>query len=86
VPAVPGGYNIAAHALFRRSTTVRLVPLTSAEASDPRVGETAADRLLLLRELGRRRWALTERPTPACDRSTMPVALTTQAEPKVAVW
>ncbi len=60
--------------------TVRIVPLTSDEASDARVGGTAADRLFLLRELSRRMWTLSERPVPVYDRSTMPVRLTTLAE------
>lgn len=60
--------------------TVRIVPLASDEASDARVGGTASERLLLLRELSRRMWVLTGRPVPAYERATMPVRLTTLAE------
>jgi len=60
--------------------TARVVPLRSDEASDARVGGTAAERLALLAELSRRMWALTQQPPPAYTRSTMPVRLSTLGE------
>ncbi len=60
--------------------TARVVPLRSDDASDARVGGTAEERLLLLAELSRRMWALTQRPLPTYTRSTMPVRLSTLRE------
>jgi hypothetical protein len=60
--------------------TARVVPLRSDEASDARVGGTATDRLELLRDLSRRMWALTKRPLPSYDRSSIPVKLTSLSE------
>lgn len=60
--------------------TARVVPLRSDEASDARVGGTAAERLALLAELSRRMWALTQNPLPAYTRSTIPVRLSTLGE------
>lgn len=60
--------------------TARVVPLRSDEASDARVGGTAAERLALLSELSRRMWALTQNPLPAYTRSTIPVRLSTLGE------
>ena len=60
--------------------TARVVPLRSDEAADARVSGTAEERLMLLGELSRRMWALTQRPLPAYTRSTMPVRLSTLRE------
>lgn len=54
--------------------------MRSDEASDARVGGTAAERLALLAELSRRMWALTQNPLPAYTRSTIPVRLSTLGE------
>lgn len=64
----------------RSRMTARVVPLRSDDASDARVGGTAEERLLLLAELSRRMWALTQRPLPTYTRSTMPVRLSTLRE------
>ena len=56
--------------------TARVVPLDSPEASDSRVGGSAADRLRLLSQLSMRAWALTKRPLPRYTRSTMPITIT----------
>jgi hypothetical protein len=60
--------------------TARVVPLTSDEAGDARVGGTAAERLALVAELSRRMWVLTKRPIPSYTRKTMPVRVTTLAD------
>lgn len=60
--------------------TGRVVPLRSDEASDARVGGTAAERLALVRELSERMWALSGRPVPTYTRATIPAKLTTLAE------
>jgi hypothetical protein len=64
----------------RNQMTARVVPLTSDEAGDGRVGGTPSDRLALLAELSRRMWELTRRPSPEYTRATMPVKLTTLEE------
>jgi len=55
--------------------TVRIVPLHGAEASDSRVGGTAAERLALVTSLSERLWTLTSKPLPVYTRATMPIAL-----------
>lgn len=60
--------------------TARVVALRSDEAADARVGGTAEERLLLLADLSRRMWALTQRPLPSYTRATMPVRLSTLRE------
>jgi hypothetical protein len=60
--------------------TGRVVPLTSDDAGDGRVGGTIDERLALVAELSRRAWTLTKRPLPTYTRRTMPVRLTTLDE------
>lgn len=57
--------------------TVRVVPLTSPEASDPRMGGTLEDRLTAVAELSAEGWRLSGRPLPTYRRTSMPVVLTT---------
>lgn len=57
----------------RRNITVRRVPLRSADASDARVGGTAADRLALVRTLSLSAWANSGRPLPAYTRAEISV-------------
>ena len=64
----------------RRDMTYRIVPLTSDEARDARLGTTVAQRLLMLAELSDLAWASTGRPFPRYDRRHMPVRLTTLRE------
>jgi hypothetical protein len=64
----------------RNRMTVRVVPLSSDEAADARVGGTAAERLALLNELSRRMWLLGTEPMPSYTRSTMPVRIIALAE------
>ena len=63
----------------RSAMTARVVPLTSQEAGDPRMGGTATDRVAAVAELTRTAWALSKRPLPTYTRATMPVVVTTLA-------
>ena len=49
--------------------TVRVVSLRSREASEARVGGTAAERAALVAELSERLWAVTGRPLPTYTRA-----------------
>lgn len=64
----------------RRDMTYRIVPLTSDEARDARLGTTVAQRLLMLAELSDLAWTSTGLPFPRYDRRHMPVRLTTLRE------
>ncbi len=55
--------------------TVRVVPLTSREASESRVGGTPSERLALLTELSLSAWALTGRPFPTYTRAMTPISV-----------
>ncbi len=59
----------------RREMTARVVPLTSREAGESRVGGTPSERLALLTELSLSAWALTGRPLPTYTRATMPISI-----------
>jgi hypothetical protein len=48
--------------------TYRVVALGSMEASDPRLGTTAAERLEMLAELSRLAWTASGRPFPEYER------------------
>jgi hypothetical protein len=61
----------------RRNMSARVVPLTSAEAGDPRMGGTVDERVAAVDVLTREAWALSGRPFPSYTRSTMPVAVST---------
>lgn len=56
--------------------TLRVVPLASPEASDPRMGGTVEDRVAAVAELSAEGWRLSGRALPTYGRSTMPVVLT----------
>ena len=57
--------------------TVRVVPLTSREAGDPRMGGTPAERVAAVAELTELAWKLAGRPFPTYTRATIPVIVTT---------
>ncbi len=59
----------------RSDMTVRVVPLTSTEAGDSRVGGTVAERVALVLRLSEDLWTRTQRPLPTYTRATMPFAL-----------
>ena len=55
--------------------TVRIVPLSSREAGEVRVGGTAAERVAIVARLSELLWAHTRQPLPTYTRATMPVAI-----------
>jgi len=55
--------------------TVRVVPLASAEAGDPRMGGTAEERVAAVAVLTKEAWALAGKPFPTYTRATMPVTV-----------
>lgn len=55
--------------------TVRVVPLASAEAADPRMGGTVEERVAAVNVLSLEGWRLAGRPFPTYDRSTIPVVV-----------
>ena len=55
--------------------TARVVPLSSAEAGDARMGGTLEQRLAAVAELTAEAWRLAGRPLPTYTRATMPVAI-----------
>ena len=57
--------------------TARVVPLSSPEAGDARMGGTAEQRLEAVAELTAETWRLAGRPLPTYTRGTMPVVVTT---------
>jgi len=57
--------------------TGRVVPLSSAEAGDPRMGGTVEERVAAVARLTAEAWALSGRPLPSYTRETMPVVLAT---------
>lgn len=57
--------------------TARVVPLSSPEAGDPRMGGTVEERLAAVTALTLEAWRLAGRPLPAYTRATMPVVVTT---------
>jgi hypothetical protein len=61
----------------RSRMTARVVPLSSPEAGDARMGGTPADRLAALEALTLEAWRLAGRPLPSYTRATMPVVLAT---------
>jgi hypothetical protein len=64
----------------RSKMTVRVVHLNSAEASDPRMGGTADERVAAVAVLTQEAWALAGKPLPAYTRATIPVVVSTLAE------
>lgn len=65
--------------------TARVVPLTSREAGESRVGGTPSERLALLTELSVSAWALTGRPLPTYTRATIPISIRPLRAPSPAV-
>ncbi len=57
--------------------SVRVVPLRSSEASDPRMGGTIAERVAAVALLSAEAWRLAGRSLPSYTRETIPVMLTT---------
>jgi hypothetical protein len=60
--------------------TVRIVPLSSDAAGDPRMGGTVDERVAAVAELTDQAWILAGPAFPSYTRATMPVAITTLAE------
>ena len=58
--------------------TVRLVPLSSSEASDVRVPGSAAERVALAVRLSEMLWTHTGRALPTYSRTTMPIVITSR--------
>jgi hypothetical protein len=61
----------------RAKMTVRVVPLTSPEAGDSRMGGTMDERVAAVTELTLEAWRLSGRPFPAYTRATMPIVVRT---------
>lgn len=57
--------------------TARVVPLSSPEAGDARMGGAAEQRLEAVAELTAETWRLAGRPLPTYTRATMPVVVAT---------
>lgn len=57
--------------------TARVVPLSSREAGDARMGGTIEERVAAVAELTAEAWRLSGRPFPSYTRAMMPVVLTT---------
>ena len=60
--------------------TVRVVPLTSRDAGDPRMGGTVNERVAAVAVLTAAAWAASGKPLPTYTRAMIPVAVTTLAE------
>ena len=61
----------------RSKMTARVVPLTSPEAGDGRMGGTIEERVAAVAELTLEAWRLSGRPLPSYSRATMPVVVST---------
>lgn len=57
--------------------TARVVPLTSPEAGDQRMGGTIEERVSAVTELTLEAWRLSGRRLPTYTRATMPIVVTT---------
>ena len=64
----------------RSRMTVRVVPLTSREAGDARVGGTIEQRLAAIDALTAEAWRLAGRPLPAYTREAIPIYVRHLAE------
>jgi hypothetical protein len=62
-----------------RKMSVRVVPLSSVEAGDPRMDGTVNERVAAVAELTAEAWRLAGRPWREYTRATMPVVLATLA-------
>jgi hypothetical protein len=79
VPRFSGGVQQSAVYLVMASRdrmSVRIVPLGSAEASDPRMGGTSDERVQAAIVLSLLGWELSRRPFPSYTRATMPIRIT----------
>ncbi len=54
-----------------------MVPLTSPEAGDSRMGGTVAERVAAVAVLTQQAWTLARKPLPTYTRATIPVVVTT---------
>jgi len=61
----------------RSRITARVVPLSSPEAGDPRMGGTVAERVDAVARLSAEAWRLSGRPLPTYTRATMPIVVAT---------
>ena len=61
----------------RDRLTARVVPLTSPEAGDPRMGGTLEERVAAVAVLTAEGWRLSGRPLPTYTRATIPVVVST---------
>ena len=59
----------------RSRMTIRVVPLSSPEAGDPRTGGTLVERLAAVTALTAEAWRLSGRPLPRYTRATMPIVV-----------
>jgi hypothetical protein len=66
--------------MARRRMTYRVVELPSPEGRDARLGATAAERLVMLRELSRLAWEASGRPLPSYSRANIPFRWSTLRE------
>jgi hypothetical protein len=57
--------------------TARVVPLSSPEAGDSRMGGTVKERLAAVAQLTAEAWRLSGRPLPTYTRATMPIVVST---------
>lgn len=64
----------------RSRMTARVVPLSSPEAADPRMGGTVEERVAAVAKLTEEAWRLSGRPFPQYTRATMPVVWATLAD------
>lgn len=62
---------------YRPNLAVRVVPLSSPEAGDSRMGGSIAERVNAVAVLTETAWKLAGRPFPQYTRATMPVVLAT---------
>jgi hypothetical protein len=61
----------------RSRMTARVVPLSSPEAGDPRMGGTIDERLAAVTALTLEAWRLAGRRLPTYTRATMPIVVAT---------
>ena len=57
--------------------TARVVPLSSPEAGDARMGGTVEERVAAVAQLTAEAWRLSGRPFPTYTRGTMPIVVGT---------
>ncbi len=64
----------------RSRVTIRVVPLDSAEAGDPRTGGTVEERLAVVAALSAEGWRLAGRSLPSYTRAEIPIVVRTLVE------